>query len=126
MTIEVKEKLYTVEEFLKLEWAEDDPDSYELIGGRIVARGSTSGKHGRLVSRLAQHINNFLDNNPGGSCYAEASCTLGLLEGKNYPKPDVCFVAQNRTPVDFDGQFPSHPIWLSKFGRPATMRDQTN
>lgn len=40
MSTEISEKLYTVEEFLNLEWPDDDEDDYELIGGKIVLKPS--------------------------------------------------------------------------------------
>src|SRR5262245_39565484 len=105
MSTEVGEKLYTIPEFLAIEWPEDDENEYELIKGRIVAKtsGSTSAKHGRIVGKLSQYLNNFLDSSSLGKLYVEASCTLDKPDGINYPKPDVSFVAKGRTPDDFDG-----------------------
>ncbi len=116
---EVSEKLYTVEEFLKLEWPDDDDNEYELIGGRIVARGSTSGKHGEIVFRLSSFLGNYLQTNPIGRGFVEASCFLGQLEGINYVKPDVCFVQAERIPAKFRGPIPVAPDLVVEVWSPS-------
>ncbi len=119
MTTEVSEKLYTIPEFLALDLPSDV--EYELIGGKVVARprGSTSGRHGRIVGRLSQWLNNYLDIGSVGVVYTEASCTLGVSEGLNYPKPDVCFVATGRSPEDFDGPIPVAPDLVIEVWSPS-------
>jgi Uma2 family endonuclease len=121
MSTEVGEKLYTIPEFLAIEWPEDDENEYELIKGRIVAKtsGSTSAKHGRIVGKLSQYLNNFLDSSLLGKLYAEASCTLDKPDGINYPKPDVSFVAKGRTPEDFDGPIPVAPDLIIEVWSPS-------
>lgn len=111
MSTEISEKLYTVEEFLAIEWPDDDDNDYELIGGRIVARplGGTSGEHGEIVFKLAVEIGSYLRTNPIGKGYTEGSCMLGRPKGSAYVKPDVCFVAEGRTPAKFQGPIPVAP-----------------
>jgi Uma2 family endonuclease len=103
------EKVYTIDEFLKLDLPEDA--DYELIGGKVVARpnSGTSGEHGEIIFKLATFLGSYLLNNPVGKGYSEASCTLGRPAGSNYVKPDVCFVAAGRTPDKFRGPIPVAP-----------------
>jgi Uma2 family endonuclease len=111
-------KLYTVPEFLAfLETAApetDDDTEYELIGGQIMSRqGHTSGRHGKLVTAIATRLDVFGGFYAGekqlGTVYSGASCTLNGENGINYPKPDVCFVLNGRTPPDFTGPIPVAP-----------------
>jgi Uma2 family endonuclease len=121
MSTEVGEKLYTIPEFLAIEWPEDDENEYELIEGRIVAKssGSTSAKHGEIIFRLSRYLGNYLETSPIGKGYAEASCTLDKPDGINYPKPDVSFVAKGRTPDDFDGPIPVAPDLVIEVWSPS-------
>ncbi len=123
MTVEAKEKLYTIEEFLNLDLP-DDAD-YELIQGRIVAKpkGSTSAEHGRIVGKLSQKLNNFIDANPLGTVYTEASCLLDLPEASSYMKPDVCFVTSGRTPPRFRGPLPVVPDLVIEVNSPSDSNE---
>jgi len=78
MSTEIGEKLYTIPEFLAIEWPEDDENEYELIEGKIVAKssGSTSAKHGEIIFKLGRLLGNYLENNPIGKGYAAASPPL--------------------------------------------------
>jgi Uma2 family endonuclease len=109
MTTEILEKFYTIEEFLKLDLPEDE--DYELIRGRIVARqGTTSAKHGDITSRISTEISNFAGYSAGekqtGLVFVGASTNLGNPQGKNFPKPDVCFVLKERLPDDLKVKYP--------------------
>jgi len=124
LELELEEKLYTVEEFLELDLPELDEESdfdYELIGGRIVprAKAGTSAEHGKLLFRLAGHLNQYLDDNPIGQGFTEASCTLGKPKGTFYVKPDLCFVANGRTPAKFRGLIPVAPDLVIEVHSPS-------
>lgn len=107
---EVSEKLYTIAEFLALEWPEGDEDEeYELIRGRIVAKqGTTSKQHSDIAGRIATALNNFAgfsSSVPIGKVLVGSSTTLGqpLSKGTFMPKPDVCFVLnENNSPTSDD------------------------
>ncbi len=121
MTTEVSEKLYTVEEFLELELPDDE--EYELIGGELVRQGVTSGKHGDIVSRVSAALSVFGGAMAGeklkGTVYAGSSTTLGNPKGKNFPKPDVCFVLKGNGPEDFEGPIPVAPDLVVEVNSPS-------
>lgn len=110
---EVSEKLYTVEEFLNLEWSEDDDDQYELIKGEIVPKDKPgpSGKHGKIIGKVSASIITFATSGETslGDVFSNSACTLGRPKGSNYVIPDVSFVAAGRLPEDFDGPIPLAP-----------------
>ncbi len=105
LKVEVSEKLYTIQEFLELEWPDDDENEYELIGGQIVAKqGTTSKQHARIASRITTALNNFAgfgSSAPKGETFCGGSTTLGqpLSKGTFVPKPDVCFVLNQNKPT---------------------------
>lgn len=115
MTLEIQEKLYTVEEFLNLEWDDDDEDEYELIEGKIVAKpkSGVSAEHGKIVARVVSLLDRYAGYGAGekrlGEVYSGASCTLGRPVGSNYVEPDACFVLDGRTPTKFSGAIPVAP-----------------
>lgn len=125
MPVEVSEKLYTVKEFLELEWPDDDENDYELIGGEIVAKssGSTSGKHAEIAGTITHYLKAFGDVKIGqqklGRVYAGGSTNLGQSQGSYLPKPDVCFVLNDRTPSDFDGPIPVAPDLVVEVWSPS-------
>ncbi len=125
MTTETSEKLYTVEEFLNLEWPDDDENEYELIGGRIVAnlQGSSSGFYGDVSGRICTEFNNFAGSTAGekrtGTAFVGSSTTLGQPQGKNNPKPDVCFVLKGRAPENFSGPIPVAPDIVVEVNSPS-------
>jgi Uma2 family endonuclease len=127
MTTEVSEKLYTVNEFLALDLPDDV--EYELIGGRIVARqGITSGKHADIVGRVSTILNNFAGFNAGekrtGTVFSGGSTNLGNPGGKNYPKPDVCFVLNDRLPPDFEDEIPVAPDLAVEVNSPSDTEER--
>jgi Uma2 family endonuclease len=122
MTTEVGEKLYTIPEFLALEWPDDDENEYELIGGRVVAKplGGVSGKHGKLVARLAFHLNKYLESNPIAEVYAQGSCMLGQPESRpSFLEPDISVVLNGRTLPDFSGPIPVAPDLVVEVWSPS-------
>jgi len=126
MTTEIKEKLYTVQEFLELDLPDDDYE-YELVGGRIVARpkSGVSAKHGKIVAKLSLYLGNYAKDGPTyGTVYSGASCTLGREDGANYVEPDVCFVLAGRTPDDFSGPIPVAPDLVVEVNSPSDTTER--
>jgi Uma2 family endonuclease len=107
MTMEIAEKTYTVEEFLELDLPDDQ--KYELVRGRIVPRGATSGRHAEIVCTIGTLLKNYAMQNQNGRVFTEGSTTLGIAGGDEYRTPDVCFVAAGRLPANFDGPIPVAP-----------------
>ncbi len=129
-TTEISEKLYTVEEFLNLEWPEDDETEYELIGGRIIAKpgGGTSAKHGDIIAQTIYYLQAYAGIGAGekafGKVYTGAACNLGRPKGLNFPEPDVCFVAKGRTPDDFSGPIPVAPDLVVEVWSPSDTTEK--
>jgi Uma2 family endonuclease len=130
MLASVIEKLYTVEEFKALELLEDDEledyeidEELELIEGVIVRRGTTSGKHADIVMTVGTAINNFAGKSAGekrtGTVYPGASTNLGNPQGKNFPKPDLCFVLKETYSADFEGEIPVAPDLVVEVNSPS-------
>jgi|GEM_PF-263554 len=120
------EKLYTVEEFLALEWDDDDDEEYELIQGRIVPRREKigpSGKHSRISTKIAYYLEAYAGLGAGeqqlGEVYTEGPCNLGRPKGSSYVVPDVCFVAAGRTPANFSGPIPVAPDLVVEINSPS-------
>jgi Uma2 family endonuclease len=131
MTLEVTEKLYTIEEFLEIEFPDEDDsdfDDLELIEGVIVRRGTTSGKHADIVIRVGTALNNFAghsaDEKRTGTVYAGASTNLGNPKGKNFPKLDVCFVLKETCPNDFEGEIPVAPDLVVEVNSPSDTEER--
>src|SRR5690349_4966387 len=123
MRVETAEKLLIVEDFLKLEWPDDDEADYELIGGRVVPnQGTTSGPHGDIAARIATFLNNFAGITVGekqtGYAFVGSSTNLGNPQGKFFPKPDVCFVLKDRLPSEFD-EIPVAPDIVVEVNSPS-------
>lgn len=122
MTTEISEKLYTVEEFLELDLPDDG--KYELINGRIIGLFPIplSAKQGKIVSRLNYYLQNYAGIGVGekrlGEVYVKAACNLGQ-ESSILLYPDICFVAKNRTPENFDGPIPVIPDLVVEVHSPA-------
>lgn len=117
------ERTYTVEEFLKLQWPDDDNNEYELIRGKLVACESPgpSAEHGEIVTNLSSHLNTFATANEDkvGKVYGGSACTLGRPKGSNYVVPDVAFVAAGRTPPKFTGPVPVAPDLVVEVNSPS-------
>ncbi len=110
------ERTYTVDEFLDLDWPDDDETEYELIGGRIVPKerpGGPSAKHSRIVNLVGYYLEGYAGVGAGanqlGKVYSDGPTNLGRPKGSNYLKPDVCFVAEGRTQSNFPGPIPVAP-----------------
>jgi Uma2 family endonuclease len=130
MSTETKEKLYTVEEFLNLEWDDADANDYELIEGRIVARpkSGVSGEHGEIVGTISHYLKAYGDVNIGqqklGRIYSGASSNFGQPEGGNYAEPDVSFVLAGRTPPKFSGPIPVVPDLIVEVWSPSDTTEK--
>jgi len=128
MSVEISEKLYSVPEFLNLEWPDDDDLEYELIEGRLVAKpkSGVSGEHGEIVANLSHFLKAFAgeDEKRLGRVYSGASTDLGDSEGANYVEPDVCFVVSGRTPAKFRGAIPVAPDLVVEVWSPSDTTEK--
>jgi Uma2 family endonuclease len=101
MTFDIQTKKYTVEEFLAL--PENDSE-YELVNGEIieVKKEGPSKEHGKVIVKIAQALQNFLDDNPRGDVFAGSACRMS----KSYTKPDVAFLLKDRIPPEMGVDLP--------------------
>ncbi len=125
MTTEIAEKLYTVEEFLNLEWDDDDDGDYELIRGEIVAKPKSGrcGEHGEIISRLSYYLEAYAGAGAGdekpGWFFTSASSNLGRPAGSSYVEPDYCFVLTERISEKFSGAIPVAPDLVVEVNSPS-------
>lgn len=123
MTTETEAKFLTIQEFKQLEWPDDDANDYELIGGRVFPRpAKISAKQGNIASKVSTALSNFAGDFAGekqtGKVFVGASTNLGNPQGKNFPKPDVCFVLLDRLPPEYD-EIPVAPAIVVEVNSPS-------
>lgn len=85
----VKEKLYTIEDIYAL----PDGTRAELINGHIYYMAPPSRNHQKIVSKLNQHIANYIDSHDG-SCEVYPAPFAVFLENDNinYVEPDISVI----------------------------------
>jgi Uma2 family endonuclease len=121
---EVKEKLWTLEEFLAFDDGTDT--SYQLFEGRIVAMNPPLGGHAALVGRLSRIIGTQL--HPPCEVYAEAgivpvgrrnswykadlivSCALGNYQRQFIAEPVLVVevLSPTTSAIDFNRKLPDY------------------
>ena len=109
---EVKEKLWTLEEFLAFDDGTDT--SYQLFEGRIVAMNPPLRGHGGLVVRLAASISGQL--RPPCEAYAEAGI-IPVNRRNSWYKADLIVTC---TPGDYKDQFIAEPALVVEVLSPTT------
>ncbi len=113
--VQVPEKIFTLEEFLKL--PETKPAS-EYVDGRIIQKPMPQGKHSKLQGRLVTAINQIVEDQKIALAFPELRCTFG---GRSIV-PDIAVFAWDRIPVDDNGDianvFPICPDWTSEILSP--------
>ncbi len=105
MTTEVAtKKLYTVSEYMALP---DDGKEYELINGELKEMPGPSFIHGKIIGKVLTYLNNYLDSKPVGQAISGTAC---VFRGDYAPRPDVAFIAAERTQsIDEFDAFPGPP-----------------
>lgn len=121
------DRTYTLDEFLTSDFPDDaDEDgiiSYELVEGKLIARlTERSGTHGRIRATIGSYLYLMAGKGAGkeqiGTVYIGATCTFSSPSDEpSWVEPDISFVANGRTPADFEGPVPVAPdlvveIWL--------------
>lgn len=90
MQIETTGRLYTYEDYLKI----NDDNQYELIGGKLILVPAPRIIHQKIKLRLVRLIANFIDENDLGEVL-DAPTDVVLTE-KDKPQPDILFVSKER------------------------------
>lgn len=123
------DRTYTLEEFLSLDLpGEDDGTlSYELVGGKLVAKDKlgVSAEHGKVLFKLSTSLGAYLASNPIGQGFADAPTTLGSTDPKaSRVDPDICFVQNGRIPDRFKGPIPVAPDLVVEIWSPSDTTEK--
>jgi Uma2 family endonuclease len=90
MQAETNQKLYTYDDYLKL----DDDNRYELIGGELILVPAPKTVHQRVSQRLNHLLTEFvLKNNLGEVLYSPVDVVLTKTDK---PQPDILFISKER------------------------------
>ena len=109
---QVKEKLWTLEEFLAFDDGTDT--SYQLFEGRIVAMNPPLRGHGTLVARLTALVNGQLK--PPCEVVAEAGI-IPINRRNSWYKADLVVTC---TPGNYRDQFIAEPVLVVEVLSPTT------
>jgi Uma2 family endonuclease len=109
---QVKEKLWTLEEFLAFDGGTDT--SYQLFEGRIVAMNPPLRGHGTLVVRLATIVNSQLK--PPSEAIAEAGI-IPINRRHSWYKADLIVTC---TPGNYKDPFIAEPVLVVEVLSPTT------
>ena len=93
--VETLERKITVEEFRKMEFADNDFFIYELINGILMRRASPKTDHQRILRRLALAIGAFLEKNSMGEFFFAPFDVF--FDDYNQAQPDILFVKNERS-----------------------------
>jgi Uma2 family endonuclease len=115
---QVKEKLWTLEEFLAFDDGTDT--SYQLFEGQIVAMNPPLRGHGALVVRLAASISGQL--RPPCEAYAEAGI-VPVNRRNSWYKADLIVTC---TPGNYKDQFIAEPVLVVEALSPTTSATDFN
>ena len=96
--MEVKRRLYTVDDVLELQgWDGTSDKKFELIDGELIERSPTNYPHARLAGRLFRYFEDYAESRNLG----EASVEAGFHPANDRTTilaPDVAFITTARLP----------------------------
>ena len=93
--MEVLEKLMTYQEFLEMEFDDDDGFRYELLNGILVRKGSPTIQHQRIAGNVYFNMRLFVEEKSLGEVFSAPLDVV--LNEHNAPQPDVFFVSKDRS-----------------------------
>jgi len=99
----------------------EGPPYYQLIEGIIVMSPSPSFNHQRILLRLSQWIQNYLDENPIGVAVF-SPCDVRLDENTVY-LPDLFFVRKENPRVAIDRTVTGPPDLVVEILSPSNFRE---
>ena len=99
----------------------EGPPYYQLIEGIIVMSPSPTFYHQRILSRLSQSIQNYLDDHPLGVAVF-SPCDVRLDENTVY-LPDLLFVRNNNPRVIIDRTVSGPPDLVVEILSPSNFRE---
>jgi Uma2 family endonuclease len=91
MSIVFSDKIYTVEDYMKL----DDGKRYELIGGELIVVPSPRPRHQKIANRFFAALDRFVIMNNLGEVNGDVDVHLGDM----VVAPDVFFIAKDRLDI---------------------------
>lgn len=114
---QLNEKLYTIADIYSL----PEGERAELIDGRIYMMAPPNTKHQRLVSRLNQTINNYIDSKKGICEVFPAPFAVFLnADDKNYVEPDISVIC-DKNKINEHG-CNGAPDWIIEVVSPGSIR----
>lgn len=115
MQTETPNRLYTYEDYLKL----DDDKQYELIGGELILVPAPKTIHQRLSHRLNQILSDFvIKNNLGEVMYAPIDV---VLTESNKPQPDILYISKERLKIIKEKYIDGAPDLIVEILSPSTI-----
>ncbi|MDE2638569.1 MAG: Uma2 family endonuclease [Chloroflexota bacterium] len=103
--MEVKKRLYTVDDVLELQgWDGNRDRKYELINGELREMSPANMLHAWLASRVDRMIGNFAEERELGYSFVEGGYFLSD-DRHNLYAPDVAFVSKARMPDPIPQKF---------------------
>jgi len=114
MQIETTEKLYTYEDYLKI----DDGNQYELIGGRLIMVPSPKSIHQIINTELVATLRDYVRKNKLGRVIT-APLDVFLSE-KEKPQPDILFISKDRLDIIAENNIQGAPDLVVEILSPST------
>jgi len=114
MQTEITDRLYTYEDYLKI----DDDNQYELIGGKLILVPAPRTIHQKITRKLIQTIGIFVDKNNLGELYGAPIDVL--LNEKEKPQPDIVFISKERLDIITEMNIQGAPDLVIEILSPST------
>ena len=116
MQIEKADRLYTYEDYLKI----DDNNQYELIGGKLILVPAPRTMHQEMILEIASTIREFVRKNNLGKVLIAP--TDVLLSETEKPQPDILFVSKERLDIITEMNVQGAPDLVVEILSPSTGR----
>ena len=114
MQIETTKKLYTYEDYLKI----DDDNQYELIGGKLIMVPSPKSIHQIISFELAATLRDYVRKNKLGRVIT-APLDVFLSETEK-PQPDIMFISKERLNIIAENNIQGAPDLVVEVLSPST------
>lgn len=113
MSIVLSDKIYTIEDYMKL----DDGKRYELIGGELIVVPSPKPKHQKIANRFFAALDRFVLINNLGEVNGDVDVHLGDM----VVAPDVFFIAKDRLNIIGELNIQGAPDLVVEILSPSTV-----
>ncbi|MEO0207833.1 MAG: Uma2 family endonuclease [candidate division WOR-3 bacterium] len=116
MKVDVKEKVWTYEDYLKLE----DDKRYEVINGRLVEMPAPTPWHQDLVGKIFVILVNFVNGKNLGKAFVSPIDVL--FSGDVVLQPDIVYVSKERLGIIGEKAIMGAPDLVVEIVSPSTAR----